>query len=69
MSEKLRGVIGELEQVLNNTKTELAEFEKGRKVSAPELRKLAQVSKSLWQDFRIQVMDELKSMPTKKRTK
>jgi len=65
----LRELITKLDETLDRAKVELSEFEKGRKVAAPELRKLAQTSKVIWQEFRGVVMEELKAMPTKKREK
>jgi len=67
MSE-LGTIISDLETVLAKTKEELAIFETGKKSSAPILRKYAQDSKTLWQNFRIKTMAQLKTMPTKKRT-
>lgn len=63
----LTELLEKLEVSLNAAKTEVAEFEKGKKVAAGKVRKEAQVSKKLWQDIRVAAMDSLKAMPTKTR--
>ena len=63
----LTELLEKLEVSLNAAKTEVAEFEKGKKVAAGKVRKEAQVSKKLWQDIRVATMDSLKAMPTKTR--
>lgn len=69
MGTEARELIAKLEEVLERTKTKLTEFENGKKVAAPELRKYAQEGKTLFQSFRISIMNELKAMPVKKREK
>ncbi len=64
---KLSELFEKLESSLAKAKDELADLEKGRKIAAGRLRKEAQESKKIWQDIRIETMDILKSMPTKKR--
>lgn len=69
MGTEARELIAKLEEVLEKTKAKLTDFENGKKVAAPELRKYAQEGKALFQNFRITIMNELKAMPTKKREK
>lgn len=63
----LSELLDKLEVSLGAARTEVAEFEKGKKVAAGKVRKEAQVSKKLWQDIRVATMDALKAMPTKTR--
>ena len=45
----LNELVEKLEASLNVAKVEIAEFEKGKKVAAGKVRKLAQEGKNLWQ--------------------
>lgn len=68
MSEKVTEIMKKLEDSLEMAKDFTAEFAKGKKIAGGRIRKEAQNSKKLWQDLRTVIMDELKAMPTKKRS-
>lgn len=63
----LRELFEKLDVSLSSAKAELENLEKGRKIAAGKLRKEAQESKRIWQEIRIETMNILKAMPTKKR--
>jgi len=67
MGTKLGELFESLKVSLGAAEGHVAEFEKGKKAAAGRLRKEAQVSKKIWQDIRVEVMTQLKDMPTKTR--
>ena len=69
MATVLEGLVEQLEVCLENAKSEISKFESGKKNAALKVRKEAQESKNLWQEVRVTVMEQLKSMPTKKKEK
>lgn len=60
-------MLEKLEVSLNAAKEFAKEFEGGKKIASNKLRKEAQTSKTIWQELRFKVMEELKAMPTKTR--
>lgn len=64
---KIGDLIGQLEANLVAAKEAAGDFEAGKKVAAGKLRKEAQAAKNLWQQVRVETMNELKAMPTKVR--
>jgi hypothetical protein len=69
MATKLSELFGKLVVSLAAAEKEGQQFEKGKKAAAGRLRKEAQVSKKIWQEIRVEVMGQLKAMPTKTRVK
>ena len=64
---KLTELYDGLESAFTNLKDEIADFDNGKKVAAGRVRKLSQEGKKILQDIRVATMEQLKSMPTKKR--
>lgn len=64
---KISDLIVKLEENLVAAKEAAGDFESGKKVAAGKLRKEAQAAKGLWQQIRVETMNELKAMPTKTR--
>lgn len=62
---QLSELIGKLETSLAEAKTEVAEFDSGKKAAAGRVRKIAQDCKNVWQQVRVTTMAQLKAMPTK----
>jgi hypothetical protein len=61
---KATDILDEVEKTLEAAKAEMIKFDqKGIKVAGGKLRMLAQTSKKLWQDLRIEVMATLKAAP------
>jgi len=65
---KATDILGEIKKTLDEAEVEMVKFDqKGIKVSGGKLRMLAQTSKKLWQDLRIEVMATLKSAPKREK--
>lgn len=66
---KLTELVEEMEKTLSVAKDKIAELEGGKKAAAALVRKAAQAGKNIWQQVRIETLEVLKTIPTKKRDK
>lgn len=65
----LADLVEKLEKVVENCKGFAESLESGTKKASGELRKEAQEGKKILQEIRVEALNILKSLPTKKREK
>lgn len=63
----LSELVEKIDACVATLKSEVAEFDSGKKAAAGTLRKAAQNGKNIFQAVRVETMKQLKAMPTKKR--
>lgn len=69
MGSKLTELVAKLSEATEKIREFKADLEKGTKKAAGLLRKEAQEGKKILQEIRVETMEVLKSLPTKKREK
>lgn len=67
---KASDIFAEIKKTLEEAEADLVKFDqKGVKASGGRLRMVAQKSKRLWQDLRVEIMSQLKANPPKPKAK